>query len=80
VALALVCAYLLAFGCLALTANGFVDAARVCLSAMLASPYGYDYDMMVVAPAIAFLASDCLLQECGPGTRPRLLRSGWYLL
>ena len=27
---------------------------RVCLSAVLASPYGYNYDMMVVAPAIAF--------------------------
>jgi len=31
---------------------------------MLASPYGYDYDMMIVAPAIAFLASDCLTHGC----------------
>jgi hypothetical protein len=37
-----------------------LKASALCLSAMLASPYGYDYDMMILAPAIAFLASDGL--------------------
>jgi glycosyl transferase family 87 len=35
-----------------------LKASALCLSAMLASPYGYDYDMMILAPAIAFLACD----------------------
>ena len=35
-------------------------------TAMLASPYGYDYDMMILAPAIAFLASDALAQGWRP--------------
>lgn len=39
-----------------------LKASALCLSAMLASPYGYDYDMMILAPAIAFLASDGLTQ------------------
>ena len=39
-----------------------LKASALCLSAMLASPYGYDYDMMILAPAMAFLASDGLAQ------------------
>jgi alpha-1,2-mannosyltransferase len=39
-----------------------LKASALCLSAMLASPYGYDYDMMILAPAIALLASDGLAQ------------------
>src|SRR5690348_14408337 len=39
-----------------------LKASALCLSAMLASPYGYDYDMMILAPAIAFLMSDGLAQ------------------
>jgi hypothetical protein len=35
-----------------------LKASALCLSAMLASPYGYDYHMMILAPAMAFLASD----------------------
>lgn len=49
-----------------------LKAAALCLSAMLASPYGYDYDMMVVAPAIAFLASDCLAHGCRPWEKTTL--------
>src|SRR5436309_300357 len=49
-----------------------VKAAALCLSAMLASPYGYDYDMMIVAPAIAFLASDCLVHGWRPWEKTTL--------
>jgi alpha-1,2-mannosyltransferase len=37
-----------------------LKAAALCLAAILATPYSLDYDMMVLAPAIAFLAADCL--------------------
>jgi len=32
-------------------------AAALCLAAILATPYTFDYDMVVLAPAIAFLAN-----------------------
>jgi hypothetical protein len=35
-----------------------LKAAALCLAAILATPYTFDYDMMVLAPAIAFLAVD----------------------
>jgi len=54
------------------SASFALKAAALCLSAMLASPYGYDYDMMVVAPAIAFLASDCLVHGCRPWEKTAL--------
>jgi len=55
-----------------------LKAAALCLSAMLASPYGYDYDMMILAPAIAFLASDCLTQGCRPWEKT-LLAALWLV-
>jgi glycosyl transferase family 87 len=54
------------------SASFALKAAALCLSAMLASPYGYDYDMMVVAPAIAFLASDCLAHGWRPWDKTAL--------
>jgi len=48
------------------TASFALKACALCLSAMLASPYGYDYDMMILAPAIAFLASDAMSQGWRP--------------
>ena len=48
------------------TASFALKASALCVSAMLASPYGYDYDMMILAPAIAFLASDALAQGWRP--------------
>jgi len=33
-------------------------AAALCLATILATPYSFDYDMMVLAPAIAFFAVD----------------------
>ena len=35
-----------------------LKAAALCLAAILATPYTFDYDMMLLAPAIAFLVSD----------------------
>jgi len=35
-----------------------LKAAALCLAAILATPYTFDYDMMVLAPAIAFIAAD----------------------
>ena len=35
-----------------------LKSAALCLAAILATPYSLDYDMMVLAPAIAFLAVD----------------------
>ncbi len=37
-----------------------LKAAALCLAAVLATPFVFDYDMMVLAPAIAFLATDGL--------------------
>jgi hypothetical protein len=35
-----------------------LKAAALCLAAILATPYSFDYDMMVLAPAIAYLVAD----------------------
>jgi hypothetical protein len=35
-----------------------LKAAALCIAAILATPYSFDYDMMVLAPAIAFIALD----------------------
>jgi len=35
-----------------------LKAAALCLAAILATPYSFDYDMVALAPAIAFLAAD----------------------
>jgi glycosyl transferase family 87 len=35
-----------------------LKAAALCLATILATPYSFDYDMMVLAPAMAFLAVD----------------------
>ncbi|MDB5600699.1 MAG: hypothetical protein JWN71_2743 [Xanthobacteraceae bacterium] len=37
-----------------------LKAAALCLAAILATPYSLDYDMMVLAPAIAFFVADGL--------------------
>jgi len=43
-----------------------LKAAALCLGAMLATPYTLDYDMMVLAPALAFLAADGFARGFGP--------------
>jgi hypothetical protein len=55
-----------------------LKASALCLSAMLASPYGYDYDMMILAPAIAFLASVGLAQGWRPWEKT-LLAAFWFM-
>ncbi len=41
-------------------ASPALKSAALCLAAILATPYSLDYDMMVLAPAIAFFAVDCI--------------------
>jgi alpha-1,2-mannosyltransferase len=43
-----------------------LKSAALCLAAILATPYSLDYDMMVLAPAIAFLAADGLRRGFDP--------------
>jgi alpha-1,2-mannosyltransferase len=55
-----------------------LKASALCLSAMLASPYGYDYDMMILAPAIVFLASDAMSKGWRPWEKT-LLAALWLM-
>jgi hypothetical protein len=57
VAVAVLIASAAGFLYLVVTASGGVKAAGLCLAAIVATPYTLDYDMMVLAPAIAFLAA-----------------------
>jgi len=43
-----------------------LKAAALCLAAVLATPYSLDYDLMVLAPAIAFLTIDGVARGFGP--------------
>ena len=43
-----------------------LKAAALCLAMVLATPYGFDYDMVLLAPAIAFLAVDGLKRGFAP--------------
>jgi alpha-1,2-mannosyltransferase len=43
-----------------------LKAAALCLATLLATPYSLDYDMMLLAPAIAFLALDGLQRGFSP--------------
>jgi hypothetical protein len=43
-----------------------LKAAALCLAAILATPYSFDYEMKVLAPAIAFVAADGLAGGFGP--------------
>ena len=49
-----------------------LKAAALCLAAILATPYSLDYDLMVLAPAIAFLAVDGLARGFGPWEKTAL--------
>jgi len=54
------------------TARHSLKAAALCLAAILATPYTFDYDMMVLAPAIAFFAADGLARGFGPWEKTAL--------
>ena len=49
-----------------------LKAAALCLAAILATPYTFDYDMMVLAPAIAFLAAESFTRGFGPWEKTAL--------
>jgi alpha-1,2-mannosyltransferase len=49
-----------------------LKAAGLCLATILATPYSFDYDMMVLAPAIAWLAADGLEFGFGPWEKTAL--------
>ena len=49
-----------------------LKAAALCLAAILATPYTFDYDMMVLAPAIAFIAVDGCARGFGPWEKSAL--------
>ncbi len=55
-----------------------LKAAALCLAAMLATPYTFDYDMMALAPAIAFLVADGLARDFGPWEKTAL--AGLWLM
>ena len=43
-----------------------LQAAALCIATILATPYSFDYDMMLLAPAIAFVAVDGLHRGFAP--------------
>jgi hypothetical protein len=49
-----------------------LKAAALCLAAILATPYSLDYDLMVLAPAIAFLVMDGLERGFAPSEKTAL--------
>jgi len=49
-----------------------LKAAALCLGTILATPYSLDYDMMVLAPAIAFLAADGFRRGFSPWEKTAL--------
>ena len=49
-----------------------LKAAALAIGAILATPYSLDYDMMVLAPAIAYLAADGLSRGFGPWEKSAL--------
>ncbi len=49
-----------------------LKAAALCLATILATPFTFDYDMMVLAPAIAFFAADGLTRGFGPWEKTAL--------
>ena len=49
-----------------------LKAAALCLGTVLATPFTFDYDMMLLAPAIAFFAVDGLARGFGPWEKTAL--------
>jgi alpha-1,2-mannosyltransferase len=55
-----------------------LQAAALCLATILATPYSFDYDMMVLAPAIAFVAIDGIMRGFSPWEKT-LLAALWLM-
>jgi hypothetical protein len=49
-----------------------LKASALCVAAILATPYSFDYDMMVLAPAIAFFVADGLERGFNPWEKTAL--------
>ncbi len=49
-----------------------LKAGALIIASLLSTPYALDYDMMVLAPAIAFIAMDGLQRGFGPGQKTAL--------
>jgi hypothetical protein len=49
-----------------------LKAAGLCVAAILATPYSFDYDMMMLAPAIGFVAMDGFARNFGPWEKTML--------
>jgi alpha-1,2-mannosyltransferase len=49
-----------------------LKAAALCLATILATPYSLDYDMMVLAPAMAFVAADGFARGFAPWEKTAL--------
>jgi hypothetical protein len=49
-----------------------LKAAALCLGTILATPFTFDYDMMLLAPAIAFFAADGSARGFGPWEKTAL--------
>ena len=49
-----------------------VKAAALCIATILATPFTFDYDMMALAPAIAFFAADGMVRGFGPWEKTAL--------
>jgi hypothetical protein len=49
-----------------------LHAAALCIAAILATPYSLDYDMMLLAPAIAYIAADICARGAGPWAKTTL--------
>jgi len=59
-------------------ASAAQKGAALCVAMMLTTPYALDYDMMVLAPAIALLASDGIAHRFRPYERT-LLAALWFM-
>ena len=55
-----------------------LKAAALCFATILATPYSFDYDMMILAPAIAFVAVDGFTRNFGPWEKT-LLAALWLV-
>jgi alpha-1,2-mannosyltransferase len=55
-----------------LRASFALKAAALCVAAILATPYSIDYDLMVLAPAIAFLTIDGIARGFAPWEKSAL--------
>jgi hypothetical protein len=55
-----------------------LKAAALCLATILATPFTFDYDMMVLAPAIAFFVADGFARGFGPWEKTALAAS-WLM-